>query len=455
VRFEELLHWNDGQFLQPHHFQYLQRINAEYIRLNRYFALPYTYGLIDFELDQEALAGSRVVVRRFSAIMPDGLELSGPGNCILKPLDLSSVLKQHPTELTVYVGVPQWSEYEGNMTEEGEALGKKRYLTQKKRQRDENSGDNEITLITRRINARFVTNLDDTRDMQVLPILKLTVVTRDNAEASVTVNEKYLPPFMLFSADSPLFSTAEGLLVDIRRCRDKVLNNLTIAKFKPDNFSGVDAYNVLFLQVLNLYETRLSSLLMAGHCSPFGLYLELSSFLAELMGLNPMNGVREIARYVHDDSGPQFTGLINDIRSFIVAKGGAGYIKLEFSLIDNGLYLFAPLETEDIMRFKELYLAVHTDVEDYEVVKALEHGDTFKLISPQAKSMRTRGIKLTEMRYPPRFLPVLNRTIWFKLELEESARVWREICEGKGVVIDFAHNLFPGLETALFITVLE
>jgi predicted component of type VI protein secretion system len=40
MRFEELLHWNDGQFLQPHHFQYQQRIVAEYARLNRSFFLP-------------------------------------------------------------------------------------------------------------------------------------------------------------------------------------------------------------------------------------------------------------------------------------------------------------------------------------------------------------------------------------------------------------------------------
>ncbi|MDR2404735.1 MAG: type VI secretion system baseplate subunit TssK, partial [Spirochaetaceae bacterium] len=69
MRYEELLHWNDGQFLQPHHFQYQQRISSEYIRHNRSFFLPYAYGFLDFELDLEALEGGRVAVKRFSAVM--------------------------------------------------------------------------------------------------------------------------------------------------------------------------------------------------------------------------------------------------------------------------------------------------------------------------------------------------------------------------------------------------
>ena len=89
------------------------------------------------------------------------------------------------------------------------------------------------------------------------------------------------------------------------------------------------------------------------------------------------------------------------------------------------------------------------------MVRSLEYGDTFKLINPKAKTMRIRGMKLTGMRYPPRFLPVLDTTLWFKLDLEESARVWRDMCEERGMVIDWAHDLFPGLEVSLFITVTE
>jgi type VI secretion system ImpJ/VasE family protein len=391
--------------------------------------------------------------------MGDGQELSMPGNCILKPLDLSEVLKKNPAGLTVYAALPHWSEFEANLADEDAPQEKKRYLPQKKRVRDENAGDNEITLITRKLNVRLVTDQDDTKDMQILPLLKLNVLTRDINQGMVKVDEKYIPPFMMLTADDPLFNMAVGLISDIRRCRDKQQSALTEVPSREEDFSRADvlddARSLLLLRTLNYYELRLSSLLVDGFISPFTLYLELASFLAELMGLTPKNGIREIRRYDHDDCLPVFTELFKDIRSFIRSEGGAGYVRLSFAPMEGGDYLFAGIKTEDIAEVNEMFLAVHTTAEEGEVVRALEQGDTFNLITPRAKSLRVRGMKLAGMRYPPRFLPVLEGTLWFRLDLAESAKVWRDMCEEKGMVIDCARDLFPGLETSLFITIVE
>jgi predicted component of type VI protein secretion system len=173
------------------------------------------------------------------------------------------------------------------------------------------------------------------------------------------------------------------------------------------------------------------------------------------MGLNPKNGIREIRRYDHDDRLPVFTEIFKDIRSFIRSEGGAGYIRLNFTPIEGGAYLFTAIKTEDIAKVNEMYLAVSVAAEGDEVIRALEQGDTFKLINPNAKTLRIRGMRLAGLRYPPRFLPVLEKTLWFRLDLAESARVWRDMCEEKGMVIDYARYLFPGLEASLFITVVE
>ncbi|MDR1031272.1 MAG: type VI secretion system baseplate subunit TssK [Treponema sp.] len=459
MRFEELLHWNDGQFLQPHHFQYQQRTVSEYIRLNRSFSLPFAYGLLNFEFDQDSLERGMVAVKRFSAVMGDGLELSMPGNCILKALDLSNALKKNPLSLTVYVAAPHWSAFEANLADEGAAQEKKLYLTQKKQVRDENSGDNEITLITRRINARLVTDQDDTKDMQLLPVLKLTVLTQEISKPMLKVDEKYIPPFMMLTSSDPLFTMAADLISDIRRCRDKLENTLTTPRGGDEIFSRTDvlddARSLLMLRTLNFYSIRFTSLLVDGFITPFTLYLELASFLAELTGLNPQNGIRDIKRFDHDDSLPVFVALLKDIRSFIRSEGGAGYIKLNFVSMERADQFFVAIKTEDIAEVHEIYLAVRTSAETEVVVSALEQGDTFKLINPKAKSQRIRGMKLSWMRYPPRFLPVLDGTLWFRLDLAESSRVWRDMCEEKGMVIDYVRERLPDLELSLFITVVE
>ncbi len=102
----------------------------------------------------------------------------------------------------------------------------------------------------------------------------------------------------------------------------------------------------------------------------------------------------------------------------------------------------------------DYYLAVQCDAEPRRIVSAVESGDNFKLVNPSAANSRIRGVKLTEERYPPRFLPALPNTIWFKLDRKESPRVWAEICNERGILLDWVKDLFPKLEAALYITVL-
>ena len=455
MRFEEVLHWADGLFLQPHHLQHLQHFIFEYGRKNRTVYMPYPYGLIDFEIDRDALSSFRVSVKHFSAVMPDGTEISMPGNVILPPLDLSATLKNHPEDIMVYIAVPLRSEFDANLSKNNTVLEKRLFSTAERFIRDENTGDNEISVVTRRINARLITQFDDPADMQLLPVLKLKAVSDKEAEKELVVDEKYIPPFMVLTQDCVLSKMASDLLYKTTRCRDKLLNDLTVAQFKPENFSGINAYNMMQLRVLNLYENRLSCLLALKNLSPFELYVELRSFMAELRSLHPMNEITEIGSYVHLDYAGQFSDLINDIYSMIMTEGGAGYVRLEFRPMDDGDYLYADLTTENIVNAKEYYLAVSCSAEERQVISSLEKGDTFKLINPAAKMMRARGIKLSEMRYPPRFLPTLSDTLWFKLQVSETPATWRDIQIEKGILIDYAGNLFPDLKASLFITVMN
>jgi type VI secretion system ImpJ/VasE family protein len=452
MRFEELLHWSDGQFLQPHHFQYFQRQNMAFMQNNRLLSSPYPWGLVDFEVDDNSLAAGRVVVKHFSAILGDGTPLSMPGNCLLPPLDLAETLKGNSSEITVYLALPYWSEFEANLSGEKGSAERRRYTHQKKQLRDENTGDNEITLITRRLNARLTVDPDDAKNAQLLPILKLNVLSHDKAARALERDDKYFPPYIVLSDSNPRYGILQGLRADLRRCRDKALDTLTGLNFKNEDLSGYKAYTVLRLKTLGVYEQRISSLLSSGNVSPFDMYLELSSLLSELMAYDPINSIREIRRYDHDDSAPVFLEIIKDIRSLILKEGSADFIRLDFTPIDDGRYLYSPIKPEEVFRTQNAYLALKSGGEEKAMIKAVEEGDTFKLINPQSKQLRIRGISLTGEPYPPRFLPVIPDTLWFKLDLGGSSRVWREITDEGGMVVDYVAAIFPELELSLYIT---
>jgi type VI secretion system ImpJ/VasE family protein len=452
MRFEQQLHWHDGQFLQPHHFQYFQRELTSFTRRTRELSLPYAWGFINLEIDNEAVAGARVVVRQFSACLPGGLELSQPGNCALPSLDLSPALKSNPRSITVYLAAPNWSELEPNMAEDAGAANKL-YSTQKQRVRDENTGGSEITLLTRMVNARLLTSLDEAQDMRAIPLARLNVEVRGADEYTVSIDQSFCPPFIAMAGAVPLLNLVSNLMVDLRRCRDKLFQ--TFSTGGPEG--GQVSIPLLRLIAVNRAQTRMSVLMDAlassSAISPFDFYLELCSCLAELSACSPKNAVPDIKPYKHDDPFPCFSEVIADIRSFLTAEGGADYSRIEFTATDNGQYLEAKLGTEEIVKAKDLYLAVKAGLEEDRLARELEQGDTFKLTNPKNKALRARGVKLTHERFPPRFLPVLPNTVWFKLDTAESPRVWLAICEERGIAIDWAHGLFPGLEATLFATI--
>jgi type VI secretion system ImpJ/VasE family protein len=422
-----------------------------FLQSDRLLSLPYPWGLINFEIDGDSLAAGRVVVKRFSAVLGDGTALSMPGNCLLSPLDMAETLKGNPNEITVYLALSYWSEFEANLVQDEVQAERRRFIPQKKQLRDENTGDNEITLITRRLNAWLTADPEVNKDAVLMPVMKLNVLSHDKAERALEVNEKYFPPYILLSSESTLYGMVQGLLADLRRCRDKAIDILTGLNFKNDDLAGYNAYTVLRLKTLNVYEQRISSLMASGNVCPFQIYLELSSLLSELMAYDPINSIRSIRRYDHDNSAPVFLEIIKDIRSFILREGSVDFIRLDFKPLEEGRYLYCPIKPEEVFRTESAYLALQCGGQRDAVVRAVEEGDTFKLINPQSKNLRIRGIKLTEEPYPPRFLPVISNTRWFKMDLEESSRVWREITDEKGMVVDYVAGIFPGLELSLYL----
>ena len=116
MKYPQYVHWSEGQFLQPHHFQQVQRSLLNTINSERTLYSPYTEGVISIEVDEDALRANRVVIKNMSAIMPDGIGLSFPGNCSIEPLTVSFDASKIDSLLTVYLCVPNYLEDEPNIT---------------------------------------------------------------------------------------------------------------------------------------------------------------------------------------------------------------------------------------------------------------------------------------------------------------------------------------------------
>src|ERR1700724_2494653 len=86
---DRAVHWHEGMFLRPHQLQAAQRHAAQTLNLNTQCDHAHFWGLRSFELDRDALANHRFVVRRLRLRLRDGTLLNVPDDGTLLPaLDL-------------------------------------------------------------------------------------------------------------------------------------------------------------------------------------------------------------------------------------------------------------------------------------------------------------------------------------------------------------------------------
>jgi len=420
-------------------------------RRERGFHLPFPFGLIDFEFDRDSLQSQRIVIKRISAIMPGGEEISMPGNAQIPVLDLDDELKEHHEPFLIYLALPLRSEFDGNLAEDAGTLEKRQYSLHETTVNDENTGDNEVQIVRHRQNARLVTEFSSLVDMETIPLMRVIPVYKENMQPKLQLDTDYIPPFLFITGDCPLESLATELDIQlVKRC-NKMMLDLVATNYTRDAMDAGTVFSLLQLQTLNRSHTRIHTLLTSGHPTPFEIYLELRVLLGELTVLQPRREIQAIEEYNHLDYAPQFMNLIRQIRLMTQEEGVSGYRKLDFMETADGR-LAVNLQEAHFRDADGWYLAITCDTDPRWVISAVERGDKFKMISPDEQDTRMRGVKLTELRYPPRFLPALPDALWFAMEIEETPEVWESIKKESGILLEWGNGLFPKLEAVLFIT---
>lgn len=447
MRFDEMVHWSEGQFLQPHHLQRLQSSLEQLSRSQRELAMAFPCGFCDLELDTEALKSRRIVIRRFSAVLPDGQEVSMPGNCNVEPLTLEFI-PEAASSCMIYLQIPRWSSREPNLAAEGGAKG--RYVLHETMAADENTSDNEIPLMVRRLNASLTAEDRRSENGVSLPVCRVDWTVINSSMPALSLSDDFMPPFIRISRDCRLLSMGEDLLFQLRSARSSIMSEFGQAGFDPDSGGARTMLRVMRLQTVTCFERRLNALLVPGRISPFDLYLELVSLLSGLESQEMLDRTDDIPPYDHDDPLPAFRSLFQRIRAILLKGGVSSALSFEFS---RGSEPYLELSTDDgrVYTSSDLFLAVRFSGDLQSRVQDIEAGDNFRLIDRGSFTDRVRGVKLAALRYPPSYLPLAAGTLWFRVMAGESKRVWKYITEDHAMIIDSARDLFPNLSATLYV----
>jgi type VI secretion system protein ImpJ len=429
------IHWQEGLFLQPHHFQRMQKSLGDEISSERRLAWPYPYGVIEARLSRDELENKRVRFDKLRAIMPSGMEVNYPAAAELPSLDIAQAFSKGAGSFTVSLGVPLWQESRANtvpVTHDADTRVKLLYRIGEIECHDENTGENPKPVQVRKINSRLIFEHEDASDMEVLPLLRIVRATGEDVGLPKE-DPEFVPPCMLLSGSPVLREMVRDLVSQVEASRKELVVQVTRGGFSIDTMRGVQFEQVMRLRTLNRYSARLPSIIAAPIATPFSVYLELRELLAELAAMHPDRDEFESAPYRHDNQFLCFRELANKIRSFLRGAVAPSFLKLAFK--DVGGVLTANFSPEHFTQPNAYFLGIKTKLDPTAVARYVEDGDKFKLMPQSLATRAIRGIELKEERHAPLELPAAADLHYFRLERANSARMWQQIQTEKTAAI--------------------
>lgn len=381
------VHWSEGQFLRPHHFQAAFR-QIDTIRVAGLNAIqPYGWGLMSLELAEESILNNIIEIRACEAVLPDGTFVRVPDNCSITPRDIKAALEAASGAMPIFFGVPDLQAVRRNVQRRGEPLDGRspRFEIDVTERYDENTGENPQAVEVRRLRGAIFAGEEDRSGYTCVRIARV-----ERSAAGPALVRSTAPPMLQLKSWAPLRSEIRALWNDIRsRCDqlggDAAQRALTFATGGP-----ADIEQLIKLNALNELTVRFGMVVAAEHVHPFAVYATLCEAVARISLWDDLRRPRELPEYDHDDPGPVFAELIAYVRSLVNAMLPKDYIVRPFEQRGDGYHV--ELDHAWFTPNHQLYLGIRAGM-DVDEVLTIFNRINFKLASPQtAEEVYKRGL---------------------------------------------------------------
>ena len=347
------VHWTEGMFLSPQHFQqstvYLENLLAH--QLQR--VSPFYWGIISCQIDELSLAHEKLLITEIQGVMPDGTLIQyspksndDQDNQIAEKelsLDLGGLKIESKNSFLVYLALPKISG--GCASDEDKDL--KRYqsinagLTP-----DQNDINNRVDVVRLRPVLRLVDEASLSPNYTAFPIVRLTVSTDGSF-----VSSPYTPPLITIAGKISSELTLLNRKIDSSLGRVRARANQLRNFLADDRTSGltVEAEK----QRISYLVSRLprAEVLLDADSHPFEIYQALVELAASLAPLNEDPVCPRWERYDHNDLDAVFFPVLDFINETL-EKVRLHFLTLPFAVRGEGEFILefpAELNVSEVM----------------------------------------------------------------------------------------------------------
>ncbi len=439
------VHWHEGMFLRPHHFMAANRYWEHQAQRSEKFDLCYNWGLRSIEIDHEALANNRFVVRALSARMRDGTLVCVPEDGVLTAFDLKGVLATS-SEVTVYLAVPMVGPGRANVSEHGAAEAM-RYVLDTQVLEDENTGVNPQPVKVRRLNIKVMLSTQDHSGYEVIPLARITKSMR--SEALPQLDESFIPPVIACDAWKVLEASILQSIYDRIGKKIELLATQVVSRnIGFDSHAQGDPLIFAQLRELNESYARLSVLVFAEGIHPLPAYLELAQLVGRLAIFGVTRRPPPLPRYDHDDLGGCFFRVKQHIDALLDIFVEPDYKERPF--IGAGLRMQVSLEPAWLESVWQMYIGVQSALEPDDCIRLLTKPGQLDMKVGSSERVDTifrmglAGLQFDHSQNPPRALPSTPGQIYFQVRRETQPVEWQNVHKSLTLAIRLNENLITG-----------
>jgi len=442
---ERAVHWHEGMFLLPQHFQLASRHVASVSHLQTTYALHHYWGLRAIDLDADALAASRFVVRSLKARLLDGTAVELPADGVLPPLELKPALEKQ-SSVTVYLALPVFNLNQPNASDSADPHSR-RFRVESVSLPDENTGTDPQAVQVRLLNLRLLVSGEDRAGYETIPLAR--IVRSARAEALPELDRSYIPPLLACDAWAVLQreilqSIAERLTQKI----DLLATQLVTRNVGIDS-SGADGLLIAQLRQLNEAQATLHVVAYTPGIHPLAAFLELCRIVGQLAFLGPTRRAAELPRYDHDDLGRCFWRLKQLIDELLDVVVEPDYKERAF--VGAGTRMQVTLEPAWVEPAWQMYIGVQGSLTTDETITLLTKPGQLDMKVGSSERvdgifrLGQAGLRFAVAARPPRVLPNVPGQVYFQLSRDTAPQgEWLNVQRSLTLAIRLNENLIAG-----------
>jgi type VI secretion system protein ImpJ len=439
------VHWYQGMFLRPHHFHIAQRHASEVAHRNETFDHGHYWGIHAIDLDLDALANNRFVVRSLKARFRDGTTAVIPEDGVLPAIDLKDAFGRN-NELMVFLALPVLNPSQANVADSTSADGV-RYRLASQNLVDENTGDNPQPIKVRLLHLRLLLSGDDNTGFEMLPLARITRSQR--AEATPQLDLTYIPPILAANAWTPLwFGILQAIYDRIGKKSELLASQVVTRNITFDSHGQGDQLIFNQLRDLNEAYSHLGIMVFTEGVHPLAFYLELARLLGKLAIYGSTRRPPRLPRYDHDDLGTCFYQAKQLLDAQLDILVEPEYKERAF--IGAGLRMQVSLEPAWLESGWEMFIGVQSALDAEECIRLLTKPGQLDMKIGGSERVDTifrmgmAGLKFDHSPRPPRSLPSAPGLIYFQVSHDAAQSEWMNVQRSLTLAIRLNENLIAG-----------